>query len=202
MYEEIKQKGHILLVGDKCPLTINEFKEIEKITSCIKYERISKGDAGDSHRLQVARFRLDIDEPEDLSPLSTNLMDILNSEKMKLFYRSVTNFDTTCIRRAQSHILGKGDYVGIHIDGEGNSEKYPGSHLDYKYAIVLHFRLTYEGGDTVLYPTGNKKQIALPEYSMLIIPGSLPHEVLPIKEGERKSLAYFLSDNFGPSKVQ
>ena len=62
------------------------------------------------------------------------------------------------------------DYVGIHIDGEG-SEKYKGTHKDYKYAIVLHFGLTYEGGDTVIYPSEKRKALRLPEYSVLIITG-------------------------------
>lgn len=182
------------------PFTRDDLQRIEQLVDDIEYETVDAGDAGDTHKLKVGRFRRDIEVPIDLNPLSANLMAMINSDLLKTFYRQLTHFDNVCIRRAQANHLEKNDFVGLHIDGEGDPQ-YKGTHKDYKYAVVLHFGLGYEGGDTILYSPQGTRRMRLPEYSMLIITGALPHEVEKVESGVRKTLVYFLSDNFGASKI-
>ncbi|MGJ3499910.1 putative iron-regulated protein (plasmid) [Piscirickettsia salmonis] len=197
--ENLQLNDHILMNKRNSPFLLSDFMAIDELIDSVGLEGVVAGDAGDEHKLTVARFRRDIDLPVDLDPSSKDLMKIINSDKMQKFYRELTGFNGVCIRRAQANILRKGDYVGIHIDGVGDP-KYQGSHIDYKYAVVLHFGLDYTGGDTVIYPKSGAKNIRLPEYSMFIITGALPHEVEVVESGIRKTLVYFLSDNFGQSK--
>lgn len=197
--EDLHANDHILMHQNTSPLSLGDFMAIDELIDKVDREAVVAGDAGDEHKIEVRRFRRDVDFPVDLDPASKGLMEIINSDKMQEFYRDLTGFDNVCIRRAQANLLSEGDYVGIHIDGEGDP-KYQGTHIDYKYAVVLHFELDYKGGDTVIYPKSGVKTITLPEYSMFIITGALPHEVKTVESGVRKTLVYFLSDNFGQSK--
>ena len=201
LHQAIEKHEYLLLEDEACPLSKTDMQEIELLAEHIDYETVDDGDAGDRHKVKVGRFRKDVELPTDLTNQSPRLMEIINSPKMQSFYRELTQFDNVCIRRSQVNILDQGDYVGLHIDGVGDP-KYKGSHIDYQYALVLHFDVTYEGGDVVVYPENKKKKVrlTLPPYCMYAIIGRLPHEVEVVTKGHRKSLVYFLSDNFGQSK--
>lgn len=197
----IKKKEFTLFSSENSPFSLKNLQDIEALCAKVKYESIAQGDAGDMHQLKVGRFRRDTTSPIDTSEHCKDLMTIINSEKLKCFYKDITGLDNVCIRRAQSNILNPGNYVGLHIDGKGDP-KYNGTHIDYQYAIVLHFQLNYIGGDTLLHTHEGIERIRLPEYSMLIITGSLPHEVEAVVSGARHTLVYFLSDNFGLSRYE
>lgn len=197
--EPIEKNNYLILDLKKTPLSKHDFFDVKNLISQLEYEEVTAGDAGDMHKLKVGRFRRDIEYPKDITPLSTDLMKIIYSDMMIDFYRKITQLENVCIRRSQANIMEHGDYVGVHIDGEGDS-KYKGTHKDYKFAVVLHFELNYTGGDTILYTDNEEVRIRLPEYSMLVITGSLPHKVDIVTSGTRVTLAYFLSDNFGLSK--
>lgn len=201
VYTDIQLNQYVLFPEDQAPLSLKEFKLVASLLDEIDYEVVRAGDAGDEHALQVGRFRRDIERPVDLHPSSEALCEIIDSPKMQKFYQQVTGFEQVCIRRAQANILESGSYVGLHIDGVGDP-KYKGTHADYKYAVVLHFDSIYEGGDTVLHTHTGKLLLKLPNYSMLIITGALPHEVKLVTSGQRRTLVYFLSDNFGLSKSE
>lgn len=198
---KLQEDQYVMLDCKQSPLSQSEYKMAEALIDRVTYEDVCSGDAGDKHSLKVGRFRRDVEYPKNINPLSSLMMEVINSKKMQLFYQQFTGFDQVCVRRVQSNILNEGNYVGLHTDGVGDS-KYKGTHIDYKYAIVLHFSSCYEGGDTVLYSPGGKVVVALPVYSMLIITGALPHEVRSVRQGQRRTLAYFLSDNFGQSKYE
>lgn len=196
---KINENQYVLLDVDNSRLTLEEYKSLEMVINKVSYEDVLAGDAGDQHSLKVGRFRRDIEYPVDLSPLSESILKIINNQKMQNFYQEITGFDKVCIRRIQSNILNPGNYVGLHIDGVGDP-KFQGTHIDYQFAVVLHFSSEYEGGDTVLLSPSGKVQLKLPAYSMLIITGALPHEVQTVFSGQRRTLVYFLSSNFGKSK--
>jgi predicted 2-oxoglutarate/Fe(II)-dependent dioxygenase YbiX len=197
---ELQEVRFILLNKDESPFTDKEYNLLEDLVDDVPYEKISKGDAGDVHKIQVGRFIRDEKIPVDLHESAIELKKIINSPEKQKFYKNITGFSNVCIRRAQANILNKGDYVGVHIDGEGDAKKYKGTHKDYHYAVIIHFKKNYEGGDSVIHYGDKRVSMELPSYSMNIICGDLPHEIEVIKKGSRKTLVYFLSDNFGQSR--
>ena len=130
--------------------------------------------------------------------LSKEILNLYQTEKAKKFFSKYLDSDSPqIIRRSQFNLLGKGSFVGRHLDTDSNP--------DYQIAAVLQLGSSFTGGEFVVYPTRNSKiddaQILTPEYGSLTISFCcVEHEVQQVKSGIRTSFINFISNYIGRNK--
>lgn len=190
--KNFEQQGTLLFEQKDIPLDENEWLRLEEIINNVDYEHVVGGDAGEGHSVWVCRFYNDVDEPVALNKRSLDVYNIVMSPRMQAFYKTFTGMDRMCLRRCQANKLGVGDYIGIHKDQDSNP--------DYYATIVFHFDSNYRGGSFVCHDQGQPGKSFHPDGRTILVNNcSLPHEVSSVEQGERKTLACFLSRNFGSS---
>ena len=114
---------------------------------------------------------------------------------IKLF-KSILNInDKTKIflRRVQFNQIRKGCFVGYHLDNDSNP--------DYIAAVAIQFGKNYSGGKFRVHQNKKKYIDYAPlQKSVIISNCAYPHEVTKVTKGNRKSLVFFISKNFGKNK--
>jgi hypothetical protein len=111
---------------------------------------------------------------------------------MKSFYKQIFGTDELCLRRCQANLLYEGDYIGVHVDQHSNP--------DYFATVVLHFDSAYRGGAFITRDPQRGDHSYRPyKRAALVNDCSIPHEVSKVESGERRTLACFMSKNFGDS---
>jgi len=97
-----------------------------------------------------------------------------------------------CLRRCQANLLLPGDYIGLHKDQDSNP--------DYIATVVFHFGEDYQGGDFVTHHAQRGTRSYRPAGRCVLVNNcEIPHEVTPVTQGRRHTLACFLSTEFGAS---
>tara|TARA_B100000579_G_C22761294_1_gene819098 strand:- start:232 stop:846 length:615 start_codon:yes stop_codon:yes gene_type:complete len=182
-------------------ITKDNVQYIDQSLKQFPLENITLGDAGEINNCQVGRLMED--QPESLpqivnSSFSEPILDIFSSKKAKDFFaKYLDNHSPQIIRRSQFNLLGKGSFVGRHLDIDSNP--------DYQIAVVLQLGSSYTGGEFVVYPskkaTIKEAQIIKPEFGSITISFcSSEHEVLMVKSGIRISFVNFISNYIGINK--
>jgi len=191
---DIEQKPTLLFAEDEIPLTEQEWQRLGVLLSDSEYEHIVGGDANEGHSVWVSRYFNDIESPEALNALSSDIEAVVMSPKMRAFYQRFAGTDMLCLRRCQANRLNKGDFIGEHKDQDSSPE--------YMATIVFHFSDNYSGGYFQTRNVTTKKQQSYkPSARMALVNNcSIPHQVTPVERGERLTLACFLSTSFAPNK--
>ena len=193
-------KSIYLKLGDHF-LTSTEVEFVEKTLKKFPLENITIGDAGEINNCQVGRLMEDHPEtfPKVVNEsLSIPILNLFKTSKAKRFFQSFLNNDLPqTIRRSQFNLLGKGSFVGRHLDIDSNPE--------YQIAAVLQLGSEFKGGEFIVYPakdsTIEDAQIIKPEYGSLTISfcKSEP-EVACVESGIRTSFVNFISNYSGRNK--
>ena len=191
--KSFEDQGALLFAQEEVPMQEQEWQQLEKILDEVEYEHVVGGDAGEGHSVRVCRFYNDVDRPLALHDRSLDISNIVMSQKMRAFYKQFTGTDNLCLRRCQANLLYKGDYIGLHKDQDSSP--------CYFATVVFHFGSQCSGGDFISYDVKRGDKNYHPQQrSVLVNNCSIPHEVSKVLQGERKTLACFLSKDFGPSK--
>lgn len=187
--------GTLIYVEDEVPLDDLEWKVLENLVRSANYDHVIVGDSEEEHSVHVARYINDVEKPVNLSTISGDITRIVMSEKMRDFYARFTGTSQLCLRRCQSNLLTEGDYIGLHKDQDSNP--------DYVATVVFHFESAYEGGDFVTHHPEHGFNAYHPGHRTLLVNNcEIPHQVKPVTEGKRLTLACFLSLNFGDSTTE
>ena len=190
--QQFEEQGTLLFNDIEFPLTSEEWQHIESLLDEVGYEHIVGGDAGEGHSVWVCRFYNDVDRPVALHARSQEVSDIVMSPKMKAFYKQIMGTDELCLRRCQANLLNEGDYIGVHVDQDSNP--------DYYATVVLHFDSDYRGGEFITRDQQRGDHSYSPyKRAALVNDCSIPHEVTRVESGRRRTLACFMSKNFGDS---
>ncbi len=193
--QDLTQAGTLLYAQEQLPLQESEWDILESLLDEVSYDHVVSGDASEDHSVYVARFVNDVERPVDLNALTDKVKQIVLSEKMLKFYSTFTGTDVLCLRRCQANMLLPGDYIGLHKDQDSNP--------DYIATVVFHFDERYQGGEFVTYhPEQGAQHFHPVARSVLVNNCEIPHEVTPLTKGKRKTLACFLSLDFGESPTR
>ena len=184
---------------DNNPLTTNDFENIQLLLDKFPLEDITIGDAGEVNNCKVGRLMEDKKMPTILNDtLSKEVFKIIFSEKVKAFIIDNFKFNDVnsriVIRRCQFNLLGKGSFVGLHLDTDSNP--------DYELAVIFQLGSKYEGGEFSVKDNNNKTIYSQkPSYgSMTFSNCHFRHEVKEVTEGIRTSLVMFVSTYLGVNK--
>ena len=197
----MKKLKSIYLPLGKHFLSESEVNMIEESLRKFPLEDITIGDAGEINNCKVGRLMEDHPEsfPEIRNKrLSEPILKLYQSQKAKEFFAKYLDKKTKqIVRRSQFNLLGKGSFVGRHLDTDSNP--------DYQIAAVLQLGSEFTGGDFVVYPSKdsgiNEAQIISPKYGSLTISFcAAEHEVKNVESGIRTSFVNFISTYFGKNK--
>ncbi|VAW53688.1 hypothetical protein MNBD_GAMMA05-1194 [hydrothermal vent metagenome] len=192
---DIEQQPTLLFEEEDIPLSDKQWRRLAHILEKSDYQHVIGGDAEEGHSVWVSRYYNDVESPEALSVMSEEVKSIVMSEKMRTFYQQFTGTDKLCLRRCQANRLSQGDYIGVHKDQDSSP--------DYLATIVFHFSNGYKGG---YFQVENDDAIVSRRYHpsahmALVNNCSIPHQVTRVENGERLTLACFLSTSFAPNKT-
>jgi hypothetical protein len=190
----LAEEGVVVLHGDDMPIDDATWDGIHRALRELPYEEVRIGDAGDKHKVRVSRLVNDHDVPTFLQPSAQAIITAVMGERMMALCREALGLSACCVRRSQAHLLSDGGFIGPHVDQDSNP--------DYRYAVVLHFDHGFTGGELIAsHSTKGRRAYRPAPRSILINRGDIPHEVTPVEQGERMTLALFLSDNAGPRRA-
>ena len=102
---DIEQQPTLLFEEKEIPLTSQEWQRLAKLLANSEYDHIIGGDANESHSAWVSRYFNDVDSPEALNALSSDIEAIVMSPKMRDFYQQFTGTKKLCLRRCQANRL-------------------------------------------------------------------------------------------------
>ena len=183
-------------------LPIEKFEKIQKILDLFPLEDITIGDAGEINDCKVGR--LVEDHPSTFPTIvnkeySRKVLEIIFNDECKDFLRDIIpefKDKELCVRRCQFNVLGKGSFVGKHLDIDSNP--------DYRAAVVFQLGSKFRGGNFDVYDkmTSEKPiQEISPSYGSICISDSrFPHAVTEVTDGIRTSLVMFVSSYSGKNK--
>lgn len=205
---DLEQQATLLFNEDEIPFTPQEWQQLEDLLAKSEYQHIVGGDSNESHSVWVSRYYNDVESPEALNSLSEEIAAIVMSSKMRAFYQQFTGTDKLCLRRCQANRLQKGDYIGVHKDQDSSP--------DYFATVVFHFSENYSGGyfqtleqsaehaeerdqEDRDRASANAQRYKPRAHMALVNNCSIPHQVTKVKNGDRLTLACFLSTSFAPN---
>ncbi|HXH54590.1 MAG TPA: 2OG-Fe(II) oxygenase [Gammaproteobacteria bacterium] len=183
--QTLEKNGYTLCTAQDIPFTPTEWARLEFLTDeeNLSYSKAQVGDTNES--LSMGFFR--IKKPGELKILHEELMQIIASPKMLNFYREICQNNKLWIDRCQAHLYKTNDFIARHVDKE--------SYQGYLYSLLFAISQDFLGGEMVLYNNkGTVDTFKLPYRSLLLADSAIPHEVLPVKSGVRKTLAFFLME--------
>jgi len=180
----LQKNKYLLIPKENIPFTKEEWERLNFFTEeqNLPYSKVNKGDTHEAVSANVFRIKLAGND----SILHEDLMNILGSSKMLNFYRKIANNDQLIIDRCQAHLYKENDFISRHIDRE--------SYSGYLYSILLAISEDFTGGEIILYGENTADKFAIPYQSILFADSNIPHEVLPVKSGVRKTIALFLME--------
>ncbi len=190
---DLKKFGTIYIPREESFISEMDFNVVEDNLNRLPTEYIKIGDAGEKNSVVVARLMTDIKSPKIVNKkFSKNVLSMLN-EKYLNYFRQILGKKKLFIRRAQVNNMKKNSFVGRHLDIDSNP--------DYLYAVILQVGKKYEGGQYRVFYKNKKFKDFYPKYKSIIISDcKIPHEVLRVKNGSRKSFVFFLSAHNGKNE--
>lgn len=191
---DLEKQATLLFAEHEIPLSTQEWQQLAALLAKSEYQHIVGGDSNESHSVWVSRYFNDVESPEALNALSTEIEAIVMSDKMRRFYQQFTGTEKLCLRRCQANRLQKGDFIGLHKDQDSSP--------DYFATVVFHFSENYQGGyfQTMAVstdePAGPQQRYKPRAHMALVNNCSIPHQVTTVEAGDRLTLACFLSPSF------
>ena len=183
--QTLEKNGYTLCTEQNIPFTQAEWSRLEVLTDeeNLCYSKPQVGDTDESLSMGVFRIK----KPGDLKIFHEELMHIIASPKMLNFYRETCQNNKLLIDRCQAHLYKTNDFIARHVDKE--------SYQGYLYSLLFAISQDFSGGEMVLYNNkGTVDTFKLPYRSLLLADSAIPHEVLPVKSGIRKTVAFFLME--------
>lgn len=181
----LEYNGYEVIYEHDIPFSRKEWEQIERLTTenNLSYVKVYNGDTSEALSLNVFRVK----KPGLNEIYHDELMEIVGSKKMLDFYRQICKNNKLKIDRCQVHLYKKNDYIARHIDKE--------SYEGYLYSLLFAISDNFSGGEMILYnKKGSADKFVIQNHSLLLFDSDIPHEVLPIKSGIRKTLAMFLME--------
>lgn len=183
--DSLRNSGYELIAEQNIPLTYDEWLRLEFLTEeqNLPYSQGNLGDTQEALSMKV--FRIKTSRSKEI--LHLELMTLIGSPKMLDFYRRVCGNNKLIIDRCQAHLYKKDDFIARHIDRD--------SYEDYEFSILIAISQDFTGGEMILYQVGKietANKFKLPNRTALIADSGIPHEVLPLQSGIRKTIALFL----------
>ena len=177
-------------------LSANDVNDIEQQLKKFPLEEITIGDAGEINNCQVGRLMED--QPGEIpkilnQTLSKPILDFYTSPIGKQFFAQFLEQPyPQYVRRSQFNLLGKGSFVGRHLDVDSNP--------NYQIAAVLQLGSRFEGGDFLVYSSkdsnSDSAQRITPEFGSLTISFCrFEHEVMEVTSGTRTSFVCFITND-------
>ena len=190
------QHGSALVAAADIPLDADAWQTLRALVEKVNYEKVVGGDTGDQHSVWVGRFINDVEQPQALSEHTQALLDIIMSDSMQNWYQQFMDCaEPLCLRRCQANKMLPGDFIGYHIDQDTTP--------DYDVTFIYQLDDQYQGGQFVVHhPAHGSESFHGPCNSIMVNRGDLPHEVKPVLSGCRRTLACFLSRNFGATRTR
>lgn len=188
LHSEFRDVGTIMLPANVL-FAASEVEGLQAACRKVPEETIVLGDAGEPNDLYVGRFM--IDRPGELPtlvnrPVSDGVFHLLGQPRRRNFFTSLLGSDLH-IRRCQVNRMVAGSFIGRHLDSDSNP--------DYRVSIVLQLGQEFAGGEFVVYSEKGHANALRPTFGTVIVSDCrLPHEVKRVRDGERISLVYFLSE--------
>ncbi len=189
---DLEQQATLQFDEDTVPLSREEWRQLAELLANSKYDHIIGGDANESHSVWVSRYFNDVASPQALNEFSEDIKAIVMSPKMRDFYQQFTGTDNLCLRRCQANMMHKGDYIGVHKDQDSSP--------DYYATVIFHFSDDYSGGYFQTSEEGSERQYKPGTHTVVVNNCSIPHQVTAVENGERLTLACFLSTSFELNK--
>ncbi len=182
------KNGYELVLEPDIPLTNNEWSRLELLTEQknLAYTQPEMGDTKEELSLNVFRIKI----AGDNKIYHEELMSLVASPKMLDFYRKICGNSKLIIDRCQAHLYKENDFIARHVDRE--------SYQAYLYSLLFSVSHQFTGGEMVVYSNQGTTKFKIPMHAILFGDSAVPHEVLPIKSGIRKTIALFLME---PEKV-
>lgn len=179
-YRNVLQRYGSVIVEEP-PLTLEAWKCLDQETNHLPYKRATFGDTDE--KVNHEYFRVKVQEKKEI--YNTKIMNIVNSDKMLRYYKSLTDLDGFFIDRCQCHRFSPADYVDKHRDKDSCNE--------YEYLVAFCLTDQYEGGEFNVYPDyGGEQAFKAPKYSLLLSKCAYPHRVREVTSGERRLIIAFL----------
>lgn len=177
-----------------------EYEEMSRLSkTALEYHRVYNGDSNDFHDLDCARL---LTSPAGQAPKAVNeftipLLNNLGNAKLLEYVRGVLGFDKDTelyFRRAQSHEMSPGQFIGPHVDQHADP--------DYDCVVILYLPSDYTGGNHVLDYQDGRPNRHFPTQAGLISIGPIDvkHWVTPVESGYRRSLVGFISRYNGENR--
>jgi hypothetical protein len=178
--------------------TQDTFDEIGDLcATALTYQRIDSGDTNDTHDLNCARL---MGSPAGKAPtiLSEHALPILQrvaSPALMRYLQGILGIQDQPLyfRRAQSHEMGIGQYIGPHVDNHADP--------DWDMVIILYLTADFDGGDHIIDHKNGRPNTTVHTQpgTIMIAPVDTWHWVTPVTRGCRRSLIGFLSRYNGPN---
>jgi len=191
VFDCLKTEGIAIYQGDTSPIGQIEWERLEFIINNenLKVEVIPTDD--NASEIKVARFIVEKGNMPSFveKNYAEEVFQIVGSSEFIAFLEKATGIKKLAIVRCQGNYLFKNGYIGIHSD----NEHYP----HYRLSVLLHFDNDYEGGEFVYYkgPRFERKVCNLSKNTVVILLGTVPHEVLKVRSGKRRTIVLFLTSN-------
>lgn len=177
----------------------DSFREIGDLcATALQYQRIDSGDTNDYHDLNCARL---MGSPVGKSPTILNefalpILQRVGSPALMHYVQGILGIQDQPLyfRRAQSHEMRNGQFIGAHVDNHADP--------DWDAVIILYLDADFDGGSHIIdYRDGrpNKEVFTVPG-SIMVAPVDTWHWVTPVTRGCRRSLIGFLSRYNGPNR--
>lgn len=188
--DSMKHKGSFYLHDISALYAQHELDLVNDVVfdAGLPWEHVLIGDADEPNNVDVARFIIDVEQPQVVNDDYTNaLFPVVCNPRVMAFFRQLAGNDDIYIRRMQVNKLHKNSFIGKHIDCDSNP--------DYLFSVVLQLGEGFSGGEFVVYSPEEKlvNEIVPARYSVAINDCRYPHEVKTVTDGVRVSLVYFIS---------
>lgn len=187
--QTLASSGIVVLPPDANLLNPEQWSELERLLSkdALKHERVTCGDAGDSHDVEVGRLVIDTPKITVVNEaIATPVLRIAQNSGLLSHCSNVLGFQSLDVCDCRSHIMNRGNFVGRHTDLESNPA--------IRGFVVLQIGQQYEGGDFLVHHPENPSRLHLEYRSILIGDPKIPHEVSEVENGHRHSFVMFLSE--------
>lgn len=177
----LKDEGVALIRPRNSPLDNSELTRLDLLSD---RQRLSSSYTPYQNVLSYPISRTDIGSSTYVQQ-KPEILEILGSEKMTAFYKELFKRGGLRIKSCVVHLMWKEGSISEHSD-----DKEEGT--DYLFSVVLQLSQRYKGGEFVVHTEEGARSFKLGQNSMLAFRSHLPHEVLEVTGGTRKTIAYFL----------